>query len=589
MVKALNLEGTSHAFLSALEKGDHLSVDEKGKWKVAKKACFMDRIWSRHDPIQVLAIIEGLKKEMGRVENDIRLTVANELGETEPPLYLKTLLNISKMAVVRFSFIRSKAIKSEVRDLERYSCSLAARIHGRSEAPVNSVELEGRACTWKSKQHSLEDKSLSQDNLDNIARAAHYHQFMEMIDRDSQLFEEFMNWSIGKGLDPRAFIEFRWTVMKRLRSCHIDTHIASVSAKLLQFHDEAGERKDLSLQLGITKKHHSLLNKHETVVLENNWQLTWKKVEQIFKEKNFQPGDLIIGAGGLLNWNASEFGSWNPQIGNYNRADLEKDEVAGKPWYEQFPMIRHMSVEEAALVYGNVPKPGQAGWAVRASRQALKPRLSGLGSHAWQDLLLPNVQGGIDLRMSFGTYPPRFPRTFTEYPTLFAATQHARGESPDCNSFIPRCKAAVTYITEGEESKKGFALLRESHLSLQNRVTLFQVNGNSCASEVQSFFDRLLPSLSLPRFFRVKFWEGELTGPANYILGLPLKIIPTACLKKAYLGFFLLIFGARRKGYDNGSGYKTVFHSAQWKENRIDLPSKLVVDREDGKLTQPAM
>lgn len=186
---------------------------------------------------------------------------------------------------------------------------------------------------------------------------------------------------------------------------------------------------------------------------------------------------------GIINWNSSRLGSYNPETNRYRMVDLSAEN-----WFEQLPVTKILTQEELKARYPGQKAftAGQMGFAIRATRS--KTNFDIAENHAHLEIITPNPDGTFNLR-PYGLQPMKLPQgTWDKIKTL-CDTQIAHAHYPDESFYLgQRQQIGYSFHCAKEEMEEFFAHLKKDLEKAKKGAKIFQAQANNCANFVQKMF-----------------------------------------------------------------------------------------------------
>jgi hypothetical protein len=371
------------------------------------------------------------------------------------------------------------------------------------------------AARWKRDQPLNPNKRLIERDLKRILEACRYPKFVRLLLKDAELREAFFNWIIRDNNEGRPFIEFP-SICSQLEQSFLAIRLGRFGEKILAFekisqNPHTAVKKVIQLPFfnGEQTKRTSILDEDRIVWLNGNWQLPIKKVLEVFKNKNDEPGNLeFFGVNGIMNWNSHEHGNWNALTHDYERIDLTQPE-----WWKQLPPYEYLDREQIEMRYG--VSPNQEEWVVAAAGSRQRLTLDLEDSHGYLEIVMPVGEGCYRLFV-FGKFSALYPHGVWEALTFLTDTVAGRIAYPDENPFYSRRQQAKFPLRmTPEEGKSLMDQIRRDMIHARGNNVVFQFAGENCAFWVQSLLQRLAVD-RVPNLYKVHLLE---TNPSNPLLG----------------------------------------------------------------------
>jgi hypothetical protein len=271
-------------------------------------------------------------------------------------------------------------------------------------------------------------------------------------------------------------------------------------------------------------------------------------------------GNLEFFPAGICNWNPKKLGAYNPATEQYAIDHLELED-----WWEWFPWMEQISIQNAAERYEEACDGIQWVFTIKASRE--KPSMSPQGTHSYLEVAIPNGWGyNIYYFGKFST--ARFPQTFLESFNCITAVMPAAVCYPDENIFyFHREHIGYSSLATPVEGKNLMRSIRKDITNAMNGNLFFQLINENCCKWVWKKLRKHLGEERIPNLFSMPFLDVEMEGKLGGLFQR-LRQMPPKKQKKILTFLFFLAGGYRKKKVvkKDGSTRKIgIFHHAAWK------------------------
>lgn len=507
------------------------------------------------------------------------------------PILFESPQNIDFTGFIEASLILESRLKTTFPalyfQLKRQRIGLGYRLEksngGLDKSLPDSPNLENlieEATKWKQSQAIFWRKSLSERELNKLKAACCYSMFIDLLNENKGLKEEFFLWTLREGLPVEPFIEFP-ALQIRLVLARLSGRIGRMGGenlKILKEKNSHTNQVEKILVLPFEGQLVNILEEQREVVFQGKYRLTVKEVLEVFKQKPYQAGNLEYFAQGITNWNPHRLGWWNAETGTYELIDLDQPD-----WWFQLPLFEILTLKEAQLRYGKQADGNR--WIViaKASRQYLNLHYD--KNHAYLEIAIPIGSRSYAI-YDFGKVATRFPATNWEEVKTFTITVLATIAYPDENVYFSH-RQHVGYCFD---LKPATALRLMNHICedmKQSRVgnVVFQIESENCGQWIQNLLEENLGKEAVPNLFRIPLLETDATGWVGKTFELIRKL--PAYTHAKILGLIHYPLGSYkgrwvvdRKGQKS---WKSLNTNTYWQDGIIHLPARLHRQREDPK------
>lgn len=580
------LNDTIDDFCKALELRLPLKVDAKGRWGILSFISSRLRAFFYGKEIVTLARMFTL--HLRRLESiPIHFPIAGRIPARQPiPFcsFLQAAALIEKVLLEDSSKLSKKALLS----LKRHRIALQYRLeslHGGLDLsfPERHVieKLTQLAANWKKSQKVFWRQELSESDHKNLREACVYPLFIELLEQDPHLVNEFFKWTIRDGISPAPFVQFP-CYQEKLTQAGMNGRIGKIGGSLLKisFSSESewyssGYKKKI-LTLPIEGRDADLLDQEKEVVLQGNFRLKIKDIFSIFRQKKVTVGNLEFFSAGILNWNAHRLGWWNATDQVYELIDLDQHD-----WWFQLPLLEILTLSEARSRYGDSADGKKWIVVAKATREYLNLHYD--KSHAYLEVGVP-VGKGYSI-YDFGKVATHFPATHWEEMRTFTVTVLATIAYPDENVYYSqRQHVGYCFGLDPEEGYKFMELIRDDMSKAREGNVVFQIESENCGRWIQNHLEEHLGKKKVPNLFRYLLIEAEPVGLMGKTFGL-IRRFPAFCRSKI-LALLHFPFGAWKGRWivdkQGRREWKSLTNSSYWKDGIVYLPAYLHYQRERG-------
>jgi hypothetical protein len=399
------------------------------------------------------------------------------------------------------------------------------------------------------------DRIGKKEKLEELCR---YELFARRLLEDSALRQDFIDWVFVCENEMKPFIQFPDTVRK-IVACGLSGRIGFFGGNALRIMDG-------QLTLPFEGVHVSIMDENSVVTFRNNYSLTIKQIFRIFRDRLLEMGNLEFFSSGICNWNPKKLGAYNPATGNYDIDYLKLED-----WWEWFPWIEQLTVEQSCERYQEHCDGSQWIFTVKASRE--QPTMAPSGTHSYLEVAIPNGWGyNIYYFGKFAT--TQFPQTTLQTLNCITSVMPAAVCYPDENIFnFHREHIGHSALATPEEAKNIMRSIRKDISNAMNGNLYFQLINENCCKWVWKKLHHHLGEERIPNLFSMSFIDVEMGFIKRFKKMSPKK-------QKALMSLLFFLSGGWRKRTvvkKNGSIRKIgIFHDAAWKPEATFLhPPKL--------------
>lgn len=397
----------------------------------------------------------------------------------------------------------------------------------------------------------------------------------------------FFSWALLYNSGVRQFVEFPSTSAS-IKSCYLAARVGRFGGQMFAFEkrvnpDNGTLEKVVSLPFHINGEkieYVSILDESKEIKLYKGWQLSIKKIIDIFASKNKEIGDLeFFESTGITVWNSHKLGRWNHETKSYDLADLTASD-----WVEKFPVLQRVTRKELENKYKVSLAPHE--WLVCGKSTRETPDLDLAGQHGFLELAIPDKEDPDTYRVyPFGCFAVKFPNTAWELLKFLGATIRAAVAYPDENFFYAHRQHAAYPIPLTPD--EGQDLLRRIQFDLIRARfghLVFQFASENCAYWAQSVLDSI--NKPIPALYKIPAVQSE---PKHFFLGsvfYMIKRVPDSMRPLLFKGLDLCLASWRGVTIiENGQRvHKSHLRSESRKHLVVYQPGRLHQQIEKGEL-----
>lgn len=412
-------------------------------------------------------------------------------------------------------------LQQAIFSLKRHLVALTYRweISGEISEKSNSKCLEkliNDASNWKKYRLNLPTDELTERDLQLLRMAAQYAQFIELIEENYQLKEDFFIWVIQDHNHPGAFIEYPY-VAKTLNKCNLQQRVGRIPGVGLEIeYCTAQGRIEKILTLPFEGTRISILNLDHEVKLKGNYRLKIADIFDQFANKEWNVGNVEYLANGITNWNIHYLGYWDADEKKYQSIDIKK-----QCWWKELPTFEILSVKEVEARYG-VHIQGRP-WIISAAATRQNPNLDLENTHAYLHIAQPEEAGSYRI-LNFGKFGFKYPVGFLDKILTACITQTATIAFPDENVFYSNRQTAFQpFMMTEYQAYNVMESIRNDIIRSRNGNLTYQIHSDNCAMWTNEKLAAQLGEEGVPDMYSLPMWETEPKGA----LGVLFKFIRT--------------------------------------------------------------
>lgn len=564
-------------FAQDLNSGKSVSCKKNGKWKCdGARTRFCAWLFHTNDA-RVIKVAKVFEERLDALEKIPVFFNCGAIVHQNQKQKFEAYLSAAQAVEKALKKSNSSKCKEELAVLSLRIIGLKYRIEAEHKGcdalqkadPTQLAQLEKVASAWKTKQKLIpkDQKALTAFEKSQLEKTCLYPEFAALLLIDPKLQEDYFKWILRDLNGIKQFIEFPSTC-KRLKLAFLTARVGFFGGDLLSIkkknieskNPSAGQQKLIRLPFetedGLKAKNISILDESQLVTLRGGWQLSIKKVIDIFAEKKFDSGNLeFFGKAGIKNWNCPHLGWWNPKKGP--NGDLELIDLNAPKWWTLLPEFERLSKAELEKRY-QLPALKDNEWVAipRSSRESL--HLDIAKSHGFMEVAVPQADGTY-LMFDFGKFAAVWPRTNYEAFDFLAKTEVGKINYPDESVFYThRQHAAIPFLFSEEKGLKLMELIREDLIKARNGNVIFQFTWENCSFWPQALMDKMLGKASQggqsPNLFITPLTSVTAPKPVGYIFKL-YRALP-AKLQPKYIRILEFILNSNRGVWVTENGAK---------------------------------
>lgn len=357
-------------------------------------------------------------------------------------------------------------------------------------------------------QKHLIDPTLSPEEVLKLSQADKYPAFFKILLSSPDLLASFFEWTLRDNNLFDSFVYFPKETLLLLKS-NLSFRIGTFAKEGVKISREYPKK----LYLLIEGRYEPLDNLERVVELKNHYRLTLAEIFEIFKNKEYEGGNLEFMKEGVTNWSPLHLGSWNPRSHDWDSVDLGR-----RDWFKSLPLFQTLSYMEVKSRYRVDPKPEQ--WIVSASATRGSRNLDFNNTHAYLEVAIPNGQGRWNY-YDFGKLADRFPQNIFELMAMLCRMSPATIAYPDENVYYTfRQSDRVALLLSETEGYRVLDIIAEDLKRARSGNLLYQIETENCAKWVYETLQRAIGRYSLPNLFRMPLLETEAGGVMGAIFRL---------------------------------------------------------------------
>ena len=369
------------------------------------------------------------------------------------------------------------------------------------------------ASAWKEPRIYFDEKHLTDHDIQLLDAACTYDHFAKRLLADTELRENFFDWTLKDRNNPDTFVQYP-AMRGKLTECGLVPRIGFCGAdalriKKIPLKNSADTEKVLTLPF---EGHEiSILDEKRKVKFRGNYVLTIEEIFKVFYDRDKEIGNLEYFQDlGICNWNPKRFGWFNAKTNSYVSIDFEKDN-----WWEELPVLKEISKEEAKHRYKMDCNGSDWVISVKASRE--QPNLHPVGTHAYFEVAIP--KNGKYRIFTFGKFAETFPKKWYEYINVLVNAVSAVISGPDENIFYTnRQHGGHSIIPTLKEAVDFMASIKRNILDSRQGNFVFQFMSNNCCKWVWKKARNHFGEKRIPDLFRISFVDVTPVGILGSIM-----------------------------------------------------------------------
>lgn len=397
-------------------------------------------------------------------------------------------------------------------------------------------KLESQAEAWKKTQIVYQTHELSPEEKRQLKTLLKYPKFAALVYEDETLRTKFFYWALLAKNNVGAFVQFPRTVEK-LTDLGLSEKIGRYGGKDLQIKKEVDSTGNLikDLTLPFEGKHESILNEKHCVTLSNDYKLSIQEVFKIFKDRISIVGNLeYFGEGkGITNWNANEWGYFNPAKNDYDRIDMNDPD-----WIFKMPFSEIIDEDEAKERFEDKDAnklefaPDEWVFTVIGKNEYKEANLTGAHTMLCIAVPLENGKRGLCYMSKFVWEFPDKEKEKWKYVRTGFDTVRAAIQSPDENFYqISRDEEGVSWRATQEEARVILNRISKDKKLVEKGALNFQFLIYNCTDWVFKKLRRrkesgmgLVTPEERDEVAGMCMWDAKPEGLASYLVKMPNKV-----------------------------------------------------------------
>jgi len=493
------------SFAEALEHDKAVACDKRGKWHTENIVVRVVRWIFRLEEGRLVDVTKVFNKFLDELEHKaVKFGVSLADAQKQRQCYsncMKAAEGITKAmhahkykkkeSVAQLSLLQQKITALKYR-IERENGGL-----NKKDSPEAALvpELKKKVEAWKKKEPMFMSTELTSEDLRRIDEACCHPEFAKILLKDHRMQMDFFKWVFRDNNGVSQFIQYP-AIYRRLKSALLAGRIGRFcKGKMLEIEKRDRKKKEglrKIISLPFAGKKVSLLNESKEVTLENDWNLTVKKVLDMFANKNNDPERVeFFGEGvGLSNWHVHKHGRFNPTTNKYDCIDYSKPEY----WWD-FPVFEKITKKQLEDRYrlpeitGEIPT---GHWVALAKSTRQRASLDVDESHGYLGVAIPCADGKYQI-FDFGKFAETFPTGAIARTFFITDTLKSRISYPDENTFYShRQKASVPHVLTPEKGRQLMDVLRRYLILAREGNLVFQFAWENCAYLPQKVLEKTL-------------------------------------------------------------------------------------------------
>ncbi|MEM1283656.1 MAG: hypothetical protein AAGG81_08905 [Chlamydiota bacterium] len=438
---------------------------------------------------------------------------------------------------------------------------------------------------WKKNNDLVFEKKLTERDLHQMQVASQFPEFVLLLLKDSEIQEAFMQWVFRDGNRARIFIEYP-QLQEKLVECNLNGRIGRISEEDLKILKVPVSNENLASV--VTKKivtlpfegvERNILDESQEVTFKGNYTLKIGEIFEVFKNKNYEVGELEYFAHGFTNWNCHHWGYWDDDNKEHQLIDLNHHQ-----WWHQLPILEIISQEEALKRY-EIRLDGTT-WCVAASATRGTASLDFENTHAFLEIAIPWGDGRYAV-YDFGKFARKYPSSFFEGISMFCHNLHATVSYPDENIFYShRQQMYHAYELPPDKGIELMENIKQDMITSQERNFVYQIESENCAKWVHQNLEQVIDKEDIPNLFKMHLLDTEPIGAVSVIFSL-IKKLPK-CIQTPIMTLCHLPLGAAKQTWIIEKGKhvcKSLTRHEFWLTGEVYLPALLHKQKEEGILS----
>ncbi len=440
------------------------------------------------------------------------------------------------------------------------------------------VSLMKAAGDWKKNQTVFLDPSLSEKDSEKLQHVCGYQVFAIHLLQDVSLQDRFFTCVLRDNNPVEPFVEYPG-MQERIKACNLQSRIGRHGGKGLNIVKIPSSRmleKHLTLPFEGTPI--SILDDERVVTFKGNYPLSIRQIFEIFRNKDYDIGNVEFMADGIINWNTYRMALWDDILKAYQPIDLNQAE-----WWKQLPCFELITEEEGLIRYG-VELNGKD-WIVAPTATRTSPNLDFENTHAFFEVAIPIGQHKYQV-YHFGKFGIYMLATLYEQMAGFCETVPAVISYPDLNVFYThRQTTCCPFILHAQSGIDLMEAIKQDILKGRQGNFVYQVESENCAKWTHEILVSIVGSERVPNLYKMPLLDTHPVGLVARIFRF-VKTLPTKIQVRVLTSLHLL-FGAWRGTWIHENGcdvWKSLLTHEFWETAEVYLPALLVEQKVNGTL-----
>jgi hypothetical protein len=579
------LSETILEFIQALLK-DQPVVLRGGSWSIESTVRHFLRKLFRGEEKFYLSLASQMESEIDKISQHPILFSEDPSKLTDIESYDEYLLaaDILDKKLMRFSSEKTRKARNQLL-LKTISCKyrIEESNGGVDASPVQQPlvnVLKKMLYKWKSTNELISDKSLTERDIRQLQEASQFPEFVLLLLKDSDIQQAFLQWVFRDGNQARIFIEYP-QLQEKLVDCNLNGRVGKISEddlKIIKISRNNGGEVVMEkiVTLPFEGVDHNILDEDHEITFKGNYRLKVGEIFEVFKNKNYEVGELEYLAHGVSNWNCHKWGYWDEDKKSYSIINLDHHQ-----WWYQLPFIEIITQEEAFKRYER-PLDGKS-WCVAATATRGTASLDFENTHAFMEVAIPWGDGRYAI-YDFGKFACKYPTSFFEGVSMFCHNVHATVSYPDENIYYShREQIYHAYEITPEKGIELMEIIKQDLITSQENNFVYQIESDNCAKWVHHHLETIVGKEHIPNLFQMHLLDTEPIGAVSVIFSL-IKKLPDY-MQTPLMTLFHLPLGASKETWIIEKGKhicKALTKHDFWVTGVVFLPALLHKQKEEG-------